>query len=53
MSENAEMEKYILDKFKEMTEAMQDIKFICNRAQAHYIEEKDIEDIKRIVKKFA
>ncbi|MBU8788011.1 hypothetical protein MHB78_01055 [Bacillus sp. FSL K6-0138] len=35
--------------FKECVKIMQEIKFICQRAKRHYIEEKDIDDILKLL----
>ena len=35
--------------FHEGVKAMQEIKFICQRAKLHYIEEKDIDDILKLL----
>lgn len=32
--------------------AMSEIEFICDRARIHYLEEKDIEEIAKIIKSY-
>lgn len=40
----------LLQLFVECVRTMQDIKFVCQRAQSFYVEEKDIEDILELLK---
>lgn len=43
-------EAQLLKSLAETVEALQEIKFICERAKRHYIEEKDIDDILELLK---
>lgn len=46
----SDKESELLKIIVELTEVLQEIKFICKRAKRHYIEEKDIDDILELLK---
>lgn len=49
MSEE-ERNRKIADQIYDLVKAMQEIKFICERAKSFYVEEKDIDEILEIIK---